>query len=266
VFAAYTNKYVDVTVVGGIELRGLKANPIARRKIAGEPVLEEYKFIPYMDRAEVSLEEIERFTTHICLENNEMIKVKTMEFLDEDDNISAKELFSPLIIQTLSDIPMIQPDVNIFSANVSFKENSLFNNITIIDSGKINRDSKIFIAIGYKLLTPKRANNLALLMEGIIDNGFLITREDYDQPMNIEEEAMKNKLHVLMEKKVGKELIVLLKKQEPVPKKVSIVNVKNNNFDWIKEMQNALIEDIDKKTAALMRVIFVSEGDFESGM
>lgn len=42
--------YEEVGIIksGGVEVRGLKASAIPRRKQLGEPVLEKYQFVPYI--------------------------------------------------------------------------------------------------------------------------------------------------------------------------------------------------------------------------
>lgn len=45
-FPVYVYPDIDVIRSGGIECRGLKANPIARKKPLGDPVLEKYVFVP----------------------------------------------------------------------------------------------------------------------------------------------------------------------------------------------------------------------------
>lgn len=44
---------LDLIKSGGIELRGMQANAIARRKNLSEPVLEKYVFTPYHESEEV---------------------------------------------------------------------------------------------------------------------------------------------------------------------------------------------------------------------
>lgn len=42
----YVDKYAHVIKCGGVEIRGMKVNAIARKKVLAEPVLEDYKFVP----------------------------------------------------------------------------------------------------------------------------------------------------------------------------------------------------------------------------
>ncbi|XP_067207235.1 fatty acid synthase-like [Linepithema humile] len=67
-------KTCDAIVSGGVEIRGIKATSIFRRKPVGEPVLEEYRFIAHRDGAEVSLQEAVMLSTHLALEYHQVIK------------------------------------------------------------------------------------------------------------------------------------------------------------------------------------------------
>ncbi|XP_011503081.1 PREDICTED: fatty acid synthase [Ceratosolen solmsi marchali] len=265
VFAAYTNKYIDIIVAGGIEIRGLKPNAIARKKVISEPVLEESKFVPYMDGAQVSLDEIARLTTHICLENSETIKVKTIELLEEADNVPSESILSPFIQKALSDMPLIQSDISIAGIDISIKESTLPSSILINDARKLGSDANTFIAVGHKLLTPDRVNNLTVLIDCLLDNGFLISREDAGVAKDFEDEAKKRGLIALLAKRVGQEAFILLRKQSRVPNRVSEIYMKNDNFDWVDQLHETLTEDINKEYAAKTRVIFVGE-DYEIGL
>ncbi|KAK0156666.1 hypothetical protein PV328_012460, partial [Microctonus aethiopoides] len=56
-FFVYNMKTYDLIVAGGVEIRGLKASAISRRKRGDDPVLESYKYVAHRDRAKMSLKE-----------------------------------------------------------------------------------------------------------------------------------------------------------------------------------------------------------------
>lgn len=110
---------------GGIELRGLIANSIARRKALGEPVLEKHTFVPL--ETELPTQESVRVYVQIFLENNYGIKHRTAELIDEATKTDVIPL-GPIVHQAFSDQPLIQPEVIIFS-----KEPLELQNITVED-------------------------------------------------------------------------------------------------------------------------------------
>ncbi|KAK0166753.1 hypothetical protein PV327_004242 [Microctonus hyperodae] len=56
-YPVHSLKIYDLIVAGGVEMRGLKASAISRRKMDSEPVLETYKFIAHRDCAQIPIKE-----------------------------------------------------------------------------------------------------------------------------------------------------------------------------------------------------------------
>lgn len=261
------NKTLDVIVSGGVEIRGLKASAISRRKPAGDPVLEEYKFIANNDRAETTMQHVVRMATHFGLENHLGIKIKTVELIEETDHVETDQLVSPLIAEALGDMPLIQADISIAGTDVVFEEGEIPANITITDVKKVNVETNAVLAVGHKLLTPERAENLKVLTSGIEDGGFVLTRESLEtNSQKAEEYAQSKGFSILLEKKVGNELFVLLRKRTKAPRKTVVINISNDRFDWVDEMKKVMKEELDKETAGGIRIVYVSQGDFENGM
>jgi fatty acid synthase, animal type len=66
-FTVYKNH--EVLQCGGVEVRGLQASVIARRKPSSDPLLETYETIPYRPMNIMSDSSALRICTHIALEN-----------------------------------------------------------------------------------------------------------------------------------------------------------------------------------------------------
>lgn len=75
---------------GAIEIKGLNASSIARRKYLGTPVLEKYLFVPNV--AKLTTAQAIRVNMQILLENLYSIKVKAVELIDD----ATSEDLSPL--------------------------------------------------------------------------------------------------------------------------------------------------------------------------
>jgi len=99
-FPVHVYKKWKTIISGGIEIRGLGAKPILRRFSTGDPIIEEYKFVAYRDRVQVSLKEAIRLSTQIALEYHQTIHVKTLELIDDSDNVTTDELASPMLIES----------------------------------------------------------------------------------------------------------------------------------------------------------------------
>src|SRR5580765_4851056 len=85
-------KHLDVLISGGIEICGVMAIPISRRKRAIHPVLEECKFVAHRDLNVMSLQDAIRMSVHIVLECYNMINVKIIEFVEDSDQVMPKNL------------------------------------------------------------------------------------------------------------------------------------------------------------------------------
>ncbi|XP_036143420.1 fatty acid synthase-like, partial [Monomorium pharaonis] len=80
-------KEIDTVIAGGIELRGVKATQIARRKLVQDAVIEENVFVAHHDRAKISLSEAIRISAQLALEDHQVTKVKAIELVEDDDNV-----------------------------------------------------------------------------------------------------------------------------------------------------------------------------------
>lgn len=99
----YNYKELGIIQSGGIEIQGLKASAIARRKPLGMPVLEKYVFIPNSEPESLDFNTALRACIHIVLENQLGSCVKTIELLDPDT-----VPLSPTLAHILEDLPLIQ--------------------------------------------------------------------------------------------------------------------------------------------------------------
>ncbi|KAI8033272.1 hypothetical protein M5D96_013972, partial [Drosophila gunungcola] len=75
-FDVYVDHMYDRIIAGGIELVGLHASPVQRRRPPGIPVLEEYVFLPFSPSRILSLKNAARVCVQIALENNPSLKMK----------------------------------------------------------------------------------------------------------------------------------------------------------------------------------------------
>ncbi|KAK2585487.1 hypothetical protein KPH14_010141 [Odynerus spinipes] len=257
-------KNYKVIVSGGVEIHGLKASAIARKKLMSEPVLEEYKFIAHRDKKEIPLREILTLSTHIALENQKIIKVKTVEFIDDSENISVEKLVSPLLSEILGDLPLIQANVNLFTPQQNFEEDQLPQNIVVSEPKKLHTDGTALIAIGSELLTKEKRKNLEQLLLCLREGAFLLSREKLNETPDFS--ILKElELDIILEKRTSEESWILLKKKTNIPKTTVFICVNNNEFSWVNKVKDAL-ERNETETLNHIRVILVGEESFESGL
>ncbi|XP_067206014.1 fatty acid synthase-like [Linepithema humile] len=256
-------KTFDAVVSGGVEIRGIKATSIFRRKPAGEPVLEEYRFIAHRDEAEVSLQEAVMLSTHLALEYHQVIKVNIIELIEDDDKIETDEIASPLFIDILGDLPLLQPNITLVTRTDRFDHVTLPSEITVSQSKKLTNDDNAMLITGYNLLTKNKSKTLKEILPALQNNGFLLTREQFFTKDDIAT-AEKYNLAVVLEKRTQKEHIILLKKIGQSTRKTEVIHVNNYKFSWLEQLKSILNAQNESRNTA--KIILVSEKDSECGL
>ncbi|XP_011685782.1 PREDICTED: fatty acid synthase-like [Wasmannia auropunctata] len=256
-------KELDTIIAGGIEIRGIKASQINRRKLAQDAVIEEHIFIAHYDRAEISLNEAIRISAQLVLEDHQIIKVKAIELVEDDDDISLEYLSSSLLIEAFNDMPLIQTNITLLTSPNRFNSSDLQipQNISIADLNKAYKDDNVLIVAGFNLLT-KRQTSLERLMPFLKEGGYLLTREKCDVT-DYTKYLQQYELNVILEKRTDKETIVLLKRKVLIEKRI-VVYINNNNFNWLEDLKS-LVSD-ENKLEKNSRIIIVGEKDLECGL
>jgi len=253
---------LDIIRSGGIEIRGLKAKPILRRFSTGDPIIEEYKFVAYRDRAQVSLKEAIRLSTQIVLEYHQTIHVKTFELIVNSDNVTTDELASPMLIEILSNLPSIQAKVHLSAPANRFDNDLLPPNVISVDINEEFKEDNILLAVGVGLLSKNKRHQLEQILPKLINGGFVLTREKSYKLENLPK-LSKYGLDVILEKNTDKETIILLKKKKQSVRKMEVVHVNNDKFTWLEKLN--LFMNIESEITD-MRIILVSERELESGL
>ncbi|KAL0105747.1 hypothetical protein PUN28_015883 [Cardiocondyla obscurior] len=262
-FAVHVYKDMDAIIAGGVEIRGVKATAIPRRLTSGDPVLEEYKFVAHRDRAQVSLKEAISLSTQIMLEYHQTIHVKTIELIDDSDDVTEDKLASPMLTEILGNLPLIQSKIYLSAPSNRFNGNDdLLSNVTAIDINNIPKEENILLAVGIGLLSVSKNHQLDKILSKLKNGGFILTREKSFKPENLSIPSKYN-LDVILEKNTGEETIILLKKKKQLCRKTEIIRVNNDEFTWLEKLNSFM--NLENEIAD-MRIILVSEGDLESGL
>ncbi|KAL2715899.1 fatty acid synthase-like [Vespula squamosa] len=255
-------KNIDVITAGGVEIHKIRLSEIARKRPINDPVIEEYKFTAYRDTRETSLREILTLSMHIALENVPMIKVKTIELVDDNDNIATEELVSPVLLDILNHMPMVGADVNVFASKNKLE--SIPKGVTVSKSNMIETDDTALFAIGCGLLTDGKKNSLKKLLKSTKNGAFLLSREKRNISLDLSI-LQEFKLHIVLEKCTSEESWILLRKTNKIPEQTMIINVKSSEFNWLQKIQTILASE-EEESISNKRIILVEEGNFESGL
>lgn len=189
---------------GGIEIRGLNASSIARKKSLAGPVLEKYVFVP--NEASLTLEDSIRVNIQIILENSYRIKIKFAEIQEE--------ALTPLILEAFADQPLIQAEA-----------------LLIQDSNK-TKIADCLLVVGANLLQNPDLLEQAFRITS--QKGFVISKEHLTNTLH-EEFA-----EILTVHKTPAERLILLRKHRTYkpPKPVELGSV-----NWIENLQNLMKVD-----------------------
>ena len=103
VIPVHIHKQLGIIQSGGVEVRGVRASTIAKRRNVSKPVLEKYVFTPYIEPAHLNLHTSLRVCTHIALENKPVIQVNMVEVHNQ-----GTAPLSPVLIVIFADLPLFK--------------------------------------------------------------------------------------------------------------------------------------------------------------
>lgn len=200
-----------------------------------EPVLEKNEFIP--NETNLTIEESIRVNVQLILENLHTIKVKAVELDNSEEINEDTKLLSPILVNVLGDMPLMQPDVTLLTK----RENLELQNITIRNETSISK-AECVLLITRDLLTNKK--NFQQAFENIIDNGYILTRESINCDVKQFHQLKYNSqdLNILTVHNVGDEMLVLLSKQPPNPTNRTVIKIStaDTNFNWLATLKAAI--------------------------
>ena len=264
-FPVRVYKEYDAIVSGGVEIRGLKGSAISRRKPAGDPVLEYAKFVAHRDGAEITLQNFTRIASHLILENQTVIKVKTIEAINDNTNPTLEDLVTPQILEILSETPLTQTDATIVASNDPFEEGILPPNITLGETKKLTAETAATLICGRSLFVSANSQTLSQLLVSLKEGGFLISRET-GNIADIFATAKQQDLEIILEKRLKTELILMFRKRTKFTRNTTIINVSSDNFDWVSKLQEAITTELETGASGASRIILVSDKNPENGL
>jgi fatty acid synthase len=103
VIPVHIHKQLGIIQSGGVEVRGLRASTIAKRRNLSKPVLEKYVFTPYTEPTHLDLHTSVRVCTHITLENKPDLQVNVVEVHNQGTTP-----LSPVLVPIFADMPLLK--------------------------------------------------------------------------------------------------------------------------------------------------------------
>lgn len=240
---AEANKALQIIRAGGVEMQGLKANAVERRKSPGEPVLETYKFIPYQPQGTIALCDAVRIIVQLGLENGSSLKVKAVE-----TESKGNEPILPLIQDALTDLPLITSDLTLLTDEE--KELPGIN----IENSKLSSHKECLFVIGSNYC--KDVNGLAMISESCTNDGYIVSRESEQIDITTFVDSSYKVISILP---TDTETLVLIKCKPTEVKSTSVVYISLNDqeYAWIDKVKSQTAND---------RVYLVAQGEPLNGV
>lgn len=150
----------------------MHTSPVGRRKAPGYPVLESYKFIPFLAPPRLSTSDAVRCCTQIALENTPILKIKAVE-VDVDNS---KPLL-PLFELALGDLPLVTSDLMLLTSQ------DLSLGKIHVEDGKLSTQNNCMFVVAAKCF--ERPDFVQGALESLREKGgYLISRESADFDVN----------------------------------------------------------------------------------
>lgn len=224
----YTCQYSNILRSGGIEIRGLQASPVSRRRPPGVPVLEINQFVPHLPTPYLTKTDMARFCVQLALENMPTNKVLSVEIDGNDESEPLSDYFG----QALGDLPLVTAELNFLTTRD-------------IDLGSVNiEDGKL---TAYKnCLFVTKANCLSdkefleSAMSHITEGGFLITRESNEIKLKILNQLPTQYQLIAIVPTDGETIIMLQYHKKKIQSHQQLVKITMNNYDWIEDLKEAI--------------------------
>ncbi|KAJ8668386.1 hypothetical protein QAD02_010049 [Eretmocerus hayati] len=265
-FETYGDPLKDMISSKGVRILGIKTYPINRRRQAVKTLCEEYKFVPYMDGDEMDTSDIIRMITQIVHENHFGTYMEFAEFInDSEDTDNMSDFMCKDFAAAIRDIPEARANMNVITVRDNLDDDLQKEAFNLVHPKDINTLKNLSIVIGCGLLKADQAENLHLLTSKLELTGFVASRESTTN-CDLEKIAQDAQLQVIMRKVSGEDTFYLLRKKNVIVNHISVIKVSNEDFGWVEEMKRIMSETLEKKDFISSRVLFVSEGDFDSGL
>ncbi|XP_065209088.1 fatty acid synthase-like [Planococcus citri] len=242
---------------GGIQMWDFRCSTISRQRSLAEPMLENYKFIPYTCEKKTDQNEAIRLSVNIVLQNTMEFQIKTYELLDP--GYTTEDIVSPAIMDALNDKPLIQGNINILLPNSDQEAAIQMPHEIAISNEKLPNDKSATL-IALSNIRGKH-DELENIRNALKDNGYLITKETIDKNVNIYENLGFN---VCFSRKINAtKRILLLNKLKETKQTFKGIKVHGDSFAWVSNIQNEL-KTIDSNRNE--KLVIYTEKDPENGI
>ncbi|XP_058840211.1 fatty acid synthase-like [Topomyia yanbarensis] len=241
-FISSTCRLTNVITSGGVRISRPRAHIVNRRNPPGIPILEAYRFVPYISAEKVSALEAVRMCVQLAVENAPSLSMLATELYQD-----GSAPFLPLFAEAMAGIPLIQPTLTLLSSaemeipNVTVKNEKLGGQTNLqflishdqLDNADFLKDALTSLAVTGYLVIRSKCETLKLPPQLIKIASFEI---DEDQT-----------------------IFVLQQTSSVVKESPAVIRVKSDDtsFNWLQELKDAI---------KIRPVLVYSQNDPSSGI
>ena len=214
---------------GGIEIRGIQASSVARRRPPGIPVLEAHKFIPHLPTPMLNKINAAKFCVQLALENNPTLKVKCVEIDANDD----KEPLCGFWAQAAGDLPLVTSEINYLT------KKTLNMGEIVIEDGQLSAHDKCMFIIKTNCLVDNEF--LESAVQRMDETGYVICRESLQ--LNLKDfNQLPTNYKLIAMIPTEDETIVMLRYTKPVAPITKFIRIQSNDesYEWLQELDAAI--------------------------
>uniref|UniRef100_A0A1A9W891 Uncharacterized protein n=1 Tax=Glossina brevipalpis TaxID=37001 RepID=A0A1A9W891_9MUSC len=243
VFEVYVDRKYDRIVSGGIEIVGLHASPVQRRKSPGIPVLERYQFVSHFPAPAFSIQDVIRICVQLALENSIVTKIKAVE-VDTDGRYPIIESF----VEAIEDLPVVTGDY-LFLSN---KVRDDISKAVHVENGKLFTQKNChFIVIG-GLCGELNEISVVQAPKCLVERGYLVVRNNKSSGSSNLKIPPYFKMVAELPVEKSTEIILLLQymgtKKNCLESTVVEISDCDKEFKWIAQVQ----QSVNNKTPTIV--------------
>lgn len=228
-FEVFVSHSEDRVVCGGIEISGLQASPVGRRKPPGIPVLEKYEFLPHFPTPQLTIADASRICVQLSVENNPSLKMNLVE-IDNGKPILLN------FVDAVEDLPLINGEFSLLTLN---KEVDI-SGINVLVDGKLQSMTNCHFIIASNILGNN--SEFVQMSKSLVEMGYVVCRENCNLDISkmIRPDGF-NLIAIIPTTEM--EVLVLLQKERkkfygiPVPIEVSLMDLE---YSWMEKARTAL--------------------------
>uniref|UniRef100_A0A336KMM1 CSON007223 protein n=1 Tax=Culicoides sonorensis TaxID=179676 RepID=A0A336KMM1_CULSO len=246
---AELKKELNIIQTNGIVVHGLQSSSIARRKVANQPVLESYEFVPLISQNKCELHNSVRILIQLGLEQQKSNnKVNILEVSSDQH-----QPIISIVQNVLNDKPLIIPELTLISDDSNL---SMPSGVNIEASNSLLNHDNCFFLIGAGFASnPKRLEDTSNILA---DPAFIISLEN--RHLDLSKMSLPRNYKLISRTHTDQMNLVMIQYQKKKNVQISSfleITSYDNSFAWIEDAKSAI-----KKG----KLYLVAQGDSLSGI